>query len=456
MKFYLLFTVPILTAFLVATITHSQTFESIGFIGGVNGFLNSRALAISADGSTVVGNSSVGMPGPFAAIKWTRSNGLQQITPVATGNGFFATTAIATSNDGSVIVGASLNSENLIEGFVLQENGNVVGTGDLAGGSFRSFANGVSGDGMTVVGQGITSTNRDLGFQWTSKFGISALPDLAGGTALGKALGISIDGTVIVGTGNQTGKNEAAFWRNSGSQILGLGFLPGGEQSSSVARDANYDGSVIVGTSATPNGTRAFRWSDSTGLVDLGLFPDGTSSGAQAVSADGSVIVGDGGTDGGRVAMLWTEDTGMVKLSELLGDAIPVGWQLTSATDISAEGTIIAGQAMNPEGFLEGFVANLEGIVGGLKVGDYNGDGEVGQADLDLVLLNWGDKVKPSSWLAPSQLVGFVNQNELDGVLLNWGGGTSPNLSAIPEPTALATAALLASGTAFRRRHYGR
>lgn len=76
--------------------------------------------------------------------------------------------------------------------------------------------------------------------------------------------------------------------------------------------------------------------------------------------------------------------------------------------------------------------------------GDYNGDGFVSQADLDLVLLNWGDSVVPVEWIATDQFDGVqVSQNELDGVLLNWGNGAPPSVS-IPEPTAvLAFAALL-------------
>ncbi|MEL7088139.1 MAG: hypothetical protein AAGL98_06800, partial [Planctomycetota bacterium] len=76
----------------------------------------------------------------------------------------------------------------------------------------------------------------------------------------------------------------------------------------------------------------------------------------------------------------------------------------------------------------------------GFLAGDYNGDGFVSQADLDLVLLNWGDSVIPGTWLATEQFDGVqVSQNELDGVLLNWGNGSPPPpVNAIPEPTSLA------------------
>ena len=95
--------------------------------------------------------------------------------------------------------------------------------------------------------------------------------------------------------------------------------------------------------------------------------------------------------------------------------------------------------------------ANI-GTVAGFLDGDYNGDGFVSQADLDLVLLNWGDATTPAEWLAIDQFDGdLVSQNELDGVLLNWGDGTPPALT-IPAPSTAIS--LLAGGALLitRRR----
>jgi hypothetical protein len=53
---------------------------------------------------------------------------------------------------------------------------------------------------------------------------------------------------------------------------------------------------------------------------------------------------------------------------------------------------------------------------------DYNANASVEQADLDLVLLNWGDPVPPypAGWVHDLP-TGTIDQNELDDVLLNWG-----------------------------------
>jgi hypothetical protein len=54
--------------------------------------------------------------------------------------------------------------------------------------------------------------------------------------------------------------------------------------------------------------------------------------------------------------------------------------------------------------------------------GDFNGNGQVEQADLDLVLLHWGQEGAgtPPTWTGPPA-TGLVDQEELDAVLLNWG-----------------------------------
>ena len=81
--------------------------------------------------------------------------------------------------------------------------------------------------------------------------------------------------------------------------------------------------------------------------------------------------------------------------------------------------------------------------------GDYDGNGFVSQADLDLVLLNWGDSSLPSGFEEGNIPGGapfdaLISQNELDGVLLNWGNGTppAPAIAAVPEPATAALAGL--------------
>lgn len=74
------------------------------------------------------------------------------------------------------------------------------------------------------------------------------------------------------------------------------------------------------------------------------------------------------------------------------------------------------------------------GVVGRSGVqGDYTGNGIADQADLDLVLLNWGDPgdPPPAGWINHLP-TGPIDQGELDGILLGWGGGDGGRLASLP------------------------
>lgn len=84
-------------------------------------------------------------------------------------------------------------------------------------------------------------------------------------------------------------------------------------------------------------------------------------------------------------------------------------------------------------------------------VGDLNGDGVVGIADLDILLAHWGDAV--AGYDASRGEVtgdGLVGHDDLQAVLGHWSNGTPPEVN-LPEP---GTAAMVAVGVgmAMRRR----
>jgi hypothetical protein len=89
---------------------------------------------------------------------------------------------------------------------------------------------------------------------------------------------------------------------------------------------------------------------------------------------------------------------------------------------------------------------------------DYNADGHVEQADLDLVLLHWGQPAvpAPNGWFNDVPK-GSIDQAELDELLLNWGSRVTPPgrtvSAAVPEPVSMvilsvAALAILAIGRA--------
>ena len=100
--------------------------------------------------------------------------------------------------------------------------------------------------------------------------------------------------------------------------------------------------------------------------------------------------------------------------------------------------------------------ADVTPIVGGVDPinGDYDNDGFVGQSDLDLVLLNWGDTSPPAPAGWVNQVpTGLIGQGALDGVLLNWGNSASSQLVGVPEPSsALLFLLAVAAGGLSRKR----
>jgi hypothetical protein len=82
-------------------------------------------------------------------------------------------------------------------------------------------------------------------------------------------------------------------------------------------------------------------------------------------------------------------------------------------------------------------------FIGPGMVGDFNDSGDVEQADLDLLLLNWGTTSNPvpADWVndLPD---GIIDQDELDRVLLYWGSASAAVPSDVPEPSSGFIAAL--------------
>jgi probable HAF family extracellular repeat protein len=143
--------------------------------------------------------------------------------------------------------------------------------------------------------------------------------------------------------------------------MVGLGDIPGG-QFWSFATAVTNDGTVIVGSSWGENGTEAFRWTEETGMVGLGMGPfhfgAGPFSDAYAVSDDGSIVVGMGT---GYQAVVWDERHGFRSIARLLeGAGIDLtGWRLEQARGVSADGLTIVGLGQNPNGQQESWVTVL-------------------------------------------------------------------------------------------------
>jgi len=144
-----------------------------------------------------------------------------------------------------------------------------------------------------------------------------------------------------------------------GASLRWLGTLPGGSESR--AYGVSTDGRVVVGVSSG----RAFRWTASGGMQDLGTL-GGNRSEAYGVSADGAVVVGWAHNAAGQKrAFRWTASGGMQDLGTLGGT-----W--SEAWGVSADGAVVVGRLYYVEGqyypfrwTASGGMQNL-GTVGGI------------------------------------------------------------------------------------------
>jgi probable HAF family extracellular repeat protein len=340
---------------LAATASAGATFTGIGDLPG--GAFESDVTDVSADGLVVVGSSKSGSG--WEPIVWTKQAG---ITSLGLGlfDVFTEASAAGASADGSVVVGwGKLRFGSGWTAFRSVDHGSLHSLGDLPGGSLLAITWGVSAAGTVVVGRSHSSLGYEA-FRWTESGGMQGLGDFPGGSFSSTAYAVSANGEVIVGDGSSTSGQEPFRWTPGGGMV-GLGYLPGDD--SGYASDVSADGSVVVGVSVSDLTPEAFRWS-SAGMVGLGDLPGGAFwSVASVVSFDGNIVFG-GSIDasGGAKPFIWDPVNGMRELTAVLESEYHLdlgGWTLWRVTGVSADGRTIVGTGENPDGFSEGWVAQL-------------------------------------------------------------------------------------------------
>lgn len=458
----------VVSSFVASSATYADaSFQVLGFLGGAT---NSTARAVSADGQTVVGDSD------GQAFRWTPAAG---ITALSSGtNGSTLATAHGISADGHTVVGSGDGVQvwNVVDGLSV-----IPSLDDLV--PQQAYA--ASNDGSAIVGRADKGgTSRP--FLWQSGNRLIDLGSLDPNRLRGEAAGLSDNGLVAVGkstSSNDLLTREAFRWTEA-EGMLGLGHLGGREGDGisapwgySFATGVSGNGSVVVGTSLGDQGPEAFAWTEAAGMVGLGGreefvsvslrnlitgIPDfwegfDVSSAARAASYDGAVIVG----DSQEQAAVWTV-TGYHHLGDRLIEAglshAMLDFDPTIAYDVSADGQTVVGEGISRStGQQIAFLATLpEWLLVPLS-GDFSGDGRVDQADLNMVLSNWGDPRTPADWNNTAGLGVGIDQDELNAVLSQWGettragGAGLAGFSAVPEPT-LAGALFGAGGMVLRRK----
>ena len=325
--------------------SNAQTFQPLGFLPNQDG---SDASAISANGSTVVGHGAA----PPQAFLWSSGamNGLGTLT------GDVGSDARGISSDSTVVVGASYGTT--VQAVRWTAATGMVGLGFLPGGQV-SVASAANADGTVVVGSSNTSSSVEA-FSWNSSGGMMPLGFLTS-YDMSSASGVSVDGATVIGESeNSTSGSVQAFRWTAGTGMVGLGFLTGDDGSSASAVSA--DGSTIVGvsTNSSTGSVANFLWTSGGGMSSLGMLPGDTFSFPLAVNSNASVVVGESVGLSSR-AFRWTALSGMQSVQDLLTSAglNLTQWQLTAATGVSADGTIITGNGIDPNGLLQAWIATL-------------------------------------------------------------------------------------------------
>lgn len=323
--------------------TANQCFTLFQAIGG----LEFRAL--SGDGSTLAGSAG------GVAVRWTQRLGLEvlDVSPETE-----SSVATAVSTDGAVVVGtatlAGVTSPPVPfrwsgqQGMVLIEEAPFGRNNPTAP---TLSVSGLSGDGEAFVGiHGCDPYPDCQAYRWAPSTGFVDLGSSGGDYADANA--VSADGTVVVGdTGN--GTREVAFQWTPAQGFVELPFDPLWYQSH--AADVSSDGAIVVGyhTRRGAEFTEQAAYWSSGFASEMSVPLDWVTSEASAVNTDGSMIVGTATTVEGTTApWLWDRGSNEFRwVKDVLAatGANVEGWTLTSVR-ISDDGRVLAGSGTGPGG----------------------------------------------------------------------------------------------------------
>ncbi len=356
------------------------SFTGVGDLPG--GTSDSVALAISADGQVVVGES-VGTSGT-QAFRWTQSGGMSGLGFLSLANPW--SSARAVSSTGSVIVGSSDDASGVRRAYrwsggvmTLLNNQSCSGCDPITEG-FGVSGNGLVAVGLSVARGGLSSPLHVDPVRWAGGgTTLSDLGNLAASEEVGQALGASLTGSIIVGDHESNSGKDAWYW--SGSGLNPLPHLHAGAPIAASAAAVSSDGTAIVGSSTKrtitlPGGTvvaadkQAVRWSGASfaTVQQLGSLPGApfVDSEAHAASANGGVIVGRAvDANGTDRAFIWDAAHGMRDLASVLTSDYGLdltGWVLVEAlgvSDVVANSFRVVGRGVDPQGNPQGWVAYL-------------------------------------------------------------------------------------------------
>jgi probable HAF family extracellular repeat protein len=380
------------------------TFNFIGFPGTcTSDSCFSEANGVSADGVTVVGTGSVGAGN--LALVWTPTIGMQLVQTILTScggintTGWTLTNAVAISADGKTIVGTGVDPNGATESWIARLQFSLCSAvlptvtgispkrGLPTGGTTVSIT-GTNFAGVTSVKFGATAAtaftvNSPTSITATSPAGYRAVDVTISTTSGTSATGAADQFTFLPAAHdfNGDGKSDIAWrdtagdaglWLMNGSQILQTGVVGNLPNVWAIVGQRDFNG----------DGNADFLWRDTTGDVSIWLMNGLNLSSISSFNGApvNWSVAGTGDFNGdGKGDILWRDAAGDIVIWFLNGTSNPI----TSTVGNVSTNWVIAGADMNGEIFWRN---NATGEVG---IWVMNG-GQVAQTvDFGVVPLDW-------------------------------------------------------------------
>ncbi|MBN2256869.1 MAG: hypothetical protein JW704_03475, partial [Anaerolineaceae bacterium] len=309
----------------------------------------SDAKSVSADGSVIVGSSE------DQAAKWTSSG----TTLLGVYPGDNSSYGIGVSGDGLVTVGVSSSSQKRTMRWTASTFKDL---GTMEGGTYNynCIPVGTNQDGSIVVGN-CTTMMGYLPFYWTEENGMQESIGLLDNSTSCSATALSLDGKVVVGQCLVSGDKRAFRW-SLAEGTVDIGLLDNAEDC--YATGVNDNGKIIVGYCDSTSSERPFSWRLSTGFSELSTRTSRTTTRPTGVSSDGSVIIGYDriAVSAPSEAIIWHSNVGVNSVASVITNqgGVMTGWELTSATACTPDGSIVVGTGVSPSDSSDAWMVRLE------------------------------------------------------------------------------------------------
>lgn len=344
------------------------------------------SVALSADGNTAVvgGNQDDGNKGAVWVFVRSGSTWFQQGSKLV-GTGAVGTalqgSAVAISADGNTILSGGYFDNSQVgavwvftrtSGFWSQQGSKLVGTG-ATGASYQGISVALSADGNTAMVGG-SQDDSGAGAAWVftrsagvwSQQGGKLLPTGATGNAeRGGSVSLSADGNTALIGGPADNSSSGAFWAftrsgstwtQQGSKLVGTGFTGGSSQGASTALSADGNSAVIGGWFDNSQAgaiwvyTRSGTTWTQQGSKLVGTGPVGAAQQGLrvALSSDGFTAMAGGPNDNSSAGAAWVyvlappTITTTVATSSITNTTASSGGQTITGSALTAKGVVFS------------------------------------------------------------------------------------------------------------------